>query len=166
MTRIGKSVIAAAMFAGVAAIGLSPAFAETAPAAANTAAPGETHPHGHLRMTPGQLVEGRAAFLKAELKITPAQEPQWQQFAAAMRQNAQSLDQVIAAARQHRAAPTNAVERMEMQAQFARVRAENEARLVNAFRPLYSSLSPEQQQVANELMASRAHWHHGWHHRA
>ena len=40
------------------------------------------------RMMPGQFVDGRIAFLKAELKITPAQETQWQQVEAAMRENA------------------------------------------------------------------------------
>jgi hypothetical protein len=116
-------------------------------------------------MTPGQLVDGRIAFLKAELKITPAQEAQWQQFAAAMRQNAQSLDQAIATARQHRGTASNAVERMEMRAEFAKVRADNAVRLASAFRPVYASLSPEQQQTANALMRHEGH-HHGWHHRA
>ena len=117
---------------------------------------------------PGQFVDGRVAFLKTELKITPAQESQWQQFASVMRQNAQSLDQAIANARQHRGAATatNAVDHMELRAQFAQVRAENEARLVNAFRPLYASLSAQQQQMANELMSMHAEWHHGRHHRA
>jgi Spy/CpxP family protein refolding chaperone len=156
--------MAAALLTGVAAMGLTPAIAETAPAPVSTPAQSDVH-HGHARMMPGQLVDGRIAFLKAELKITAAQESQWQQFAAVMRQNAQSLDQVIAGAREHRGAPINAVDRMEMRAQFSKVRAENEARLLSAFRPLYTSLSPEQQQVANQLMA-HAGWHHGNHHRA
>jgi hypothetical protein len=33
-------------------------------------------------------VEGRLAFLKTELKITPAQEPQWAKFADVIRANA------------------------------------------------------------------------------
>jgi hypothetical protein len=42
------------------------------------------------------------------------------------------------------------------------VRADNDARLLTAFKPLYASLSPEQQQVANALVGE----HHGRHHRA
>ena len=60
----------------------------------------------------------------------------------------------------------NAVERMEVRAQFAKIRAENQARLLTAFKPLYASLSPDQQQMANELMSGHGGWHHGWHHRA
>jgi periplasmic protein CpxP/Spy len=165
MTRLRTSVMAAALLAGATAIGLGPAFAQTAPAPANVTGQSQAHQRARAGMMPGQLVAGRIAFLKTELKITPAQEAQWDQFAAAMRQNAQSLDQAIASARQHRGTAMNAADRIEMRAQFAKLRADNQARLANAFRPLYASFSPGQQQVANELM-SHAGWHHGWHHRA
>jgi hypothetical protein len=36
-------------------------------------------------------VEGRIAYLKAELKITEAQMPQWNAFADALRSNAASM---------------------------------------------------------------------------
>ncbi len=167
MTSFRKSLMATALFAGVAGIGLTPAFAQNGPApASNATAQNEPHHHGQARMMPGQFVDGRLAFLKTELKITPAQETQWQQFAAVMRQNAQSLDQSIANARQHRGGASNAVDRMEIRAQFAQVRAENQVRLLTAFKPLYASLSPDQQQMANELMSGHGRWHHGWHHRA
>jgi hypothetical protein len=39
-------------------------------------------------MQSGQHIEGRIAFLKAELKITEAQMPQWDAYAAALRANA------------------------------------------------------------------------------
>jgi hypothetical protein len=56
----------------------------------------------------------------------------------------------------------DAVQRLSQREQFAKVRAESDARLLTAFKPLYASLSPEQQQIANDLVAP----HHGWHHRA
>ena len=112
-------------------------------------------------MLPGQLVDGRIAFLKAELKIAPAQETQWEQVATAMRENANALDPVISTAREQRGT-MDAVQRLTMREQFAKVRAENDARLLTAFKPLYASLSPEQQQIANNLVTP----HHGGHHRA
>jgi hypothetical protein len=111
------------------------------------------------RMMPGQFVDGRIAFLKAELKITPAQEAQWQPVAAAMRENASALDQSITTARQNRTG-TDAVQRLESREQFAKVRADNDARLLAAFKPLYASLSPEQQQMANQLVGAHHHRHH------
>jgi periplasmic protein CpxP/Spy len=167
MKMFRAPLLAAALLTSVAAVGLTPAMAETAPIPANSAADQtEAHHHAQARMTPGQLVDGRIAFLKAELKITPAQDAQWQQLAAVMRQNAQSLDQAIANARRHRDAEANAVERLEIRGEFAKIRAENQARLLTAFKPLYASLSPTQQQVANALMSSHGGWHHGRHHRA
>jgi periplasmic protein CpxP/Spy len=153
-------LLAAALFTSVAALPLGPASAQTTPPAANSGT-AQTQVHRHARMLPGQLVDGRIAFLKTELKIAPAQETQWQQVATAMRENANALDPLISTAREQRGT-MDAVQRLTMREQFAKVRAENDARLLTAFKPLYASLSPEQQQIANDLVVL----HHGWHHRA
>ncbi len=113
MISLRKSILAAALLAGVAAMGLTPASAQTPPGPANSStAPSEGRHHAMEHMMPGQFVDGRIAFWKAELKITPAQEAQWQQVAAAMRENAKTLDQVITAARQNRG-NVDAVQRLE-----------------------------------------------------
>src|ERR1700732_5626643 len=114
MIRLRTPFLAAALFTGVAAIGLAPALAQTAPAPTNsTAAPTQARHRARERMMPGQFVEGRIAFLNAQLKITPAQEAQWQQVEAAMRENAKTLDQTITTARQNRG-NMNAVRRLEV----------------------------------------------------
>ena len=160
MIRLRTPFLAAALFTSVAVVGLTPAMAQTASGPANpTAAPSETRHHGMARMMPGQFVDGRIAFFKAELKITPAQEGQWQQVAAAMRENATAIDQTITTTRQNRTG-MDAVQRLELRQQFAKVRADNDARLLAAFKPLYASLSPEQQQMANQLVAAHHHLHH------
>ena len=162
MMRLRRPCLAAALFTSVAVVGLMPALAQPTPPPANSsAAQSEAHHHAMQRMLPGQLVDGRIAFLKAELKITPTQETQWQQVAGAMHENANSLDQAIKTARQDRGS-MDAVQRLAQRERFAKVRAENDARLLAAFKPLYASLSPEQQQVANQLVAP----HHERHHRA
>lgn len=170
MKSLRTPLFAAALFASAATLGLSPAFAQATPAPANSAAVhSEVHHREMSRMMPGQLVDGRIAFLKATLKITPAQEPQWQQVATAMRENANALDQQIAGAREHRS-NMDAVQRLTLRGQFAKLRAGNDARLVAALKPLYASLSPQQQQMANALIGPHHGWHHGshhdWHHRA
>jgi periplasmic protein CpxP/Spy len=160
MMRLRTPFLAAALFTGVAAIGLAPALAQTAPAPTNsTAARSDARHHAVERMMPGQFVEGRIAFLKAQLRITPAQEAQWQQVEAAMRENAKALDQTTATARPSRS-NMDAVQRLELREQFAKVRVDNDARLLAAFKPLYASLSPEQQQMANQLVGAHHHWHH------
>ena len=162
MIRVPTPFLAAALFTGVAAVGLTPALAQTVPQPANTsAAPSDARHHGIQHMMPGKFVDGRIAFLKAELKITPAQEAQWQEVEAAMRENAKQMDQTITAARRNRG-NMDAVQRLELREQFAKVRADNDARLLAAFKPLFASLSPEQQQMANQLVGA----HHQWHRRA
>ena len=76
-----------------------------------------------------------------------------------MRENAKTLDQTITTARQNRG-DMDAVQRLELREQFAKVRVDNDARLLSAFKPLYASLSPEQQQMANQLVGAHHHWHH------
>jgi periplasmic protein CpxP/Spy len=160
MIRLRTPLLATALFASVAAVGLTPALAQTAPAPVNSGAvQNEARHRATERMLPGQLVDGRIAFIKAELKITPAQEAQWQQVATAMRDNAKALDQAITTARQSRGS-IDAVQRLELREQFAKVRADNDARLLAAFKPLYASLTPEQQHVANQLETAHHHWHH------
>jgi Spy/CpxP family protein refolding chaperone len=160
MIRLRTPFLAAALLTGVTAVGLTPTMAQTSPGPANsTAAPSEARHHAAERMMPGQFVDGRIAFLKTELKITPAQETQWGQVEAAMRENARALDQAITAARQSRSG-SDAVQRLELREQFAKVRADNDARLLAAFKPLYASLSPDQQQMANQLVGAHHHWHH------
>jgi len=46
---------------------------------------------------PARHVEGRLAFIKAELAITEAQQPQWQAFADAFRANAKRMGEMHAA---------------------------------------------------------------------
>ena len=75
------------------------------------------------------------------------------------RENAKTLDQTITTARQNRG-NMDAVQRLELREQLARVRVDNDARLLAAFKPLYASLSPEQQQMANQVVGAHHHWHH------
>ena len=156
-----KVLFAAALFTSTAVLGLAPALAQPPAAPGSGASQSQEHHHAGPRMMPGQLVDGRIALFQTELKITPQQEAQWQSVAAAMRQNANALDQVISSARQQRGA-MDAVQRLTMREQFDKVRTENDERLLSAFKPLYANLSPEQQQIANQLLFS----HHGWHHHA
>ena len=65
MIRLRTPLLAAALFTGVAAVGLTPALAQTAPGPANsTAAPSEARHHAMGRTMSGQFVDGRIAFLK------------------------------------------------------------------------------------------------------
>jgi hypothetical protein len=100
-------------------------------------------------------IEGHIAFLKAELKITPAQEALFANVAAAMRDDVKEFEQ----AGQQRTAkgerPRTAVQILELRANAAALSAKTEDRFLAAFRPLYESLSAEQKQIADGLLAER-----------
>jgi hypothetical protein len=85
--------------------------------------------------------------LHRRLRITAAEQPQWDVFAQTMRDNALHMDQLF---RARSAAETmNAVEDLKSYAGIAEAHAEDMQRLVPAFETLYSAMSPEQQRLAD-----------------
>jgi LTXXQ motif family protein len=109
-------------------------------------------------MRPGMAtidrVEGRIAFLRAELKVTDAQASAWDAFAAALRTNAQKLAEVRAMMPQQVAgqAPTMAA-RLDLQERWLLARLEGTRAIKSAFTNLYGTLSDDQKKTADELLA-------------
>jgi protein CpxP len=103
-------------------------------------------------------VEQHIRELHSELKITQAQEPQWEQFAQVMRGNAQamsdSLDQ-----RAQQIAQMNAVDDMTTYAQLAEQRSQDLVKLAGAFQTLYGTFSDQQKQNADQLFRRQAEVH-------
>lgn len=142
--------------AGFGTFGASQAYAQ-----ASTTAPAQQPPAApHHHADPTRHVEGRIAYLKAELKITDAQAPQFEQVAQAMRQDAQEMAQLHQQLRGDRGKPQNAVERLELRQRFSQLRAQQSDRFLAAFKPLYASLSDQQKKAADEMFAG--HHHHHW----
>ncbi len=102
---------------------------------------------------PGLHIEGRIAFLKAELGISDAQAPLWNKVAAAMREDGARIAPVMAQASADWQAPETALTYLETRAKLAALRADSEARFLAAFRPLYEALSADQRKTADELLA-------------
>lgn len=130
-----------------ASLSFSSAFAQTAtttaaPAtAASPAAGAAAHREEHI--------EKRIAHLHSALKITPAQESQWNAFADVMRSNNETLTELY---QQRKAGgeQRNALDDMKQYAQISQAHADGMQKLVTAFEPLYSSLSPEQKTAADK----------------
>ena len=136
------------------AAGFSTLPARDAAAQAQTAPQQQDQAREHKgHRSASQHVDGRIAYLKAELKITPAQEPQFDRVAQAMRESAQSMDQAMQQMRGNKDQPKNAVERLEARQQFAALRAQQSQRFLDAFKPLYASLSDDQKKAADEMLS-------------
>ena len=102
-------------------------------------------------------IEGRIAFLRAELNITEAQASAWNAFADAMRTNAKKLAEVRASMMARldagqQQAPTMA-ERLDQQERSLLARLEGTRALKSAVANLYGTLSEDQKKTANELLA-------------
>ncbi|CAD6534703.1 Spy/CpxP family protein refolding chaperone [Paraburkholderia metrosideri] len=125
------------------AVAMSGAFAQAStPAAAPMSASAPAGKAGHERN-----VEDRIAYLHAQLKITSAQESQWNTFADVMRSNGETMGQLF---EQRKTAGTlSAIDDMKQYAQIAQAHADGMKKLVDAFDPLYSSFSPEQKKLAD-----------------
>ena len=119
-------------------------------------------------------MEARLAYIRTALKITSAQQAQWDNFANVLRKHASDMDQRMQKFRaQHaqgaqRPDPRNvsAIERLERTQQRTAARAARLNEVLVAAKPLYASFSPEQKQVADELISRGGHrGHHRGHHR-
>jgi Spy/CpxP family protein refolding chaperone len=129
-----------------ASLALSTAFAQSsAPVAAPAGASTPEAARGQAREA---RVEQRIADLHSKLKITSAQEDQWNKFADVMRDNGHTIGGLY---RQRIALGTNttAVDDMKQYAEITQAQADGTKRLVDAFEPLYASLSPEQKKLAD-----------------
>ncbi|WP_244815944.1 Spy/CpxP family protein refolding chaperone [Caballeronia sp. Lep1P3] len=143
-----KTLVALAASCAVTAVfAQSSAPAATAPASASSAAvsAAASAPPGSKREA---RVEERIAQLHSSLKITAAEETQWSAFADVMRENARTMGDLY---RQRIAQrdTMSALDDMKQYQQITQANADGTKRLVDAFEPLYASLSPEQKKLAD-----------------
>jgi len=97
-------------------------------------------------------VEGRIAFLRAELKITPAQSPDWDRFAAALRANAKKLAEGGTASGPGRAERLSLPQRLDREERWLEARLDGAREIKKALAGLYASFSDEQKAIAERLV--------------
>ena len=101
-------------------------------------------------------VERHIKDLRAKLKITSTEEPQWDAVAQTMRETAGELDAAIAK-RQATIKTATAVEDLNAYEAIARSHADGVKRLSEAFAPLYAEMSADQKKMADDVFAQRVH---------
>jgi len=127
--------------------------------------PGRPAMHREAR-DPSKHIEGRIAFLKAELKITEAQTPAFNALAQAMRTNAEAASATMKKAHEQRGPDKpklGTIEHLEMRASMAKQMADQSQRMLDATKPLYAQLSDAQKKTADELLNARMRGPHGPH---
>jgi protein CpxP len=128
----------------------------TPPPPAAAASPMAGHPAPGRNMQ--DRVENRIKELHRQLQITPAEEPQWNEFAQVMRENAREMDQAFMQRAQQY--PTmNAVQNMQSYEQISQEHAQRVQKLVPAFQKLYDAMPDQQKRVADQVFRANAEKH-------
>jgi hypothetical protein len=98
----------------------------------------------------GSHIEGRLAYLKAELKITDSQETLWTAYAGASRENSMSSRCTTMMA-QGQSAPLSLPDRLDQHEQFMAAHLDALRAMNKALKPLYTALSEVQKKAADQL---------------
>ncbi|MDX0524809.1 Spy/CpxP family protein refolding chaperone [Sinorhizobium medicae] len=121
--------------------------------------PGRMRPPGMglmAEMMAPEHIEGRIAFLKTELKISPEQEASWNAFADILRANAGGMQEGMMQMPDAMGTPGGAaatpLQRLERRESNLNSRLEGVRKLKAAVAPLYQSLGTEQKQMADKLL--------------
>jgi periplasmic protein CpxP/Spy len=131
--------------------------------AAAPSSPLAGHPVGGK--TAQERVEQRIKELYSQLRITPAERPQWDQFAQVMRDNAHDMDEAWLQRVGH-VQSMNAVQNMQSYEQVAEQHAQHVQKLVPAFQSLYNAMPDQQKQLADQVFRANTEKHMMQPHRA
>lgn len=127
-----------------------------APAAPSTAPATKAAPTKTSKRLSG--VDARIASLHKRLKITAAQEPQWQQVAQVMRDNAAQIEQQVKE-RNAKLKTMTAVDNLQTYSDIAQAHADGLKKLVPVFDTLYGSMSDAQKKIADSVFRGIAERH-------
>jgi hypothetical protein len=101
-----------------------------------------------------ETVEQRITQLKTALKITPEQESKWTAVAQAMRDNAASMEKLVATKRAIAPASMTAVDDLKTYQEFTETRLDGLKHLTSAFKSLYDSMPADQKKNADQVFRS------------
>ena len=94
-----------------------------------------------------RLVDGRVAFLRAALRLTPEQEPLFDEVEAVLREIADAREAFVADHGPPPPFPIPAVERLRLDAEFGEAMARHARRLGEVVEPLAETLDDEQSRI-------------------
>jgi hypothetical protein len=116
------------------------------------------------QMTKTDRTEAQITDLHTKLKITPAQEDQWNKLASVMRENASQMD-ILVYNRKAKLGTMNAVDDLKSYKEISDAHTVCLAKFIAAFEPFYMSMSDPQKLIADATFAAKMnkHGHHKGH---
>jgi len=127
-----------------------PAAAQTTPPAGSGPAASGTAPRATHGATGAEQINERITQMHQRLKITPDQQPAWDEFAQVMRDNMTSVEQAY----QQRRDQVETMSAPDNMRNFAQIEAERAAgiqKLAASFQTLYDGMSEDQRKVADSM---------------
>jgi hypothetical protein len=148
------SPAAIAFAALLAAAPLAPAFAQTSDTSTDAAGSAMAS-HAAKAEARQESIDQRITSLHEELKITPAEESDWQQVATTMKDNADAMAKMAA----DKASQTSmtAVQDLQTYADFAQAHVTHLQKLTAAFSKLYDAMPADQKKIADEVFSRSQH---------
>lgn len=119
-------------------------------ATANETDAPEPPPEGPARQPPFNPVDQRIKYLHDRLRITPAQEPLWENVAQVMRENADAVAPLITE-RLQTAQHGTAIDTLSAYRNLGAAQLEGLDKFIAAFQALYGGLSDAQKRIADAL---------------
>jgi hypothetical protein len=111
--------------------------------------------HASKATSRAESIDDRIATLHSELKITPAEESDWQAVATTMRDNATAM-QKLATEKSAQSGSMTAVQDLQTYSEFAQAHVDHLKQLTAAFETLYNAMPAAQKKIADSVF-SRAH---------
>jgi LTXXQ motif family protein len=99
----------------------------------------------------GSHIDGRLAYIKAELKVTDAQESLWNAYAAAARDNAKTMVARCTTMMGKRDSQVSLPDRLDQNEQLMAAQLEAMRAMNKTLKPLYAELSDGQKKIADQL---------------
>jgi periplasmic protein CpxP/Spy len=146
--------IAALMGATVLAVPLAARADANVPIQLAQAAAPQSSAGSGATETKGETVEQRITNLHAALKITPAQEAQWNGVAQDMRENAAAMDKLVAETKKTPPQNMSAVDDLKMYQKFAQAHVDGLKNMLSHFEALYAAMPDAQKKIADEVFRS------------
>ncbi len=109
-----------------------------------------------------ERIDGRLAFLKAELKITDAQTPAWNKLAEAIRKSVATRTERMRGKWSGDDKAKTLIERLDAHEQFMTARLDEIKQIKTALSELYQGLSESQKKEADEIVLNRTDFFGGW----
>jgi len=136
----------------------APAGAQSTVTPATGAGTPASAPAAHTTRHARGGIDQRIADLHTRLKITPAQEAQWNQVADVMRQNAAAVEAAIKE-RVQSAKTMTAMDNLQSYEKIAQAHEQGLEKLIPVFQTLYNSMSDEQKKNADAVFRATAERH-------